>query len=396
MQDLFEIQALDDKYVLSINDIYYTINELTYYILSQIKEEKLYNEIAANVEEKFQVSATEEEIESILRDQITPLFEKQHITQNHKVNSFWFKKELISFDRYEFLVKPLQFLFNPFFFWITLFPLLFLNLYWLFNLVRPTSNIEGCETSIMLSTVVYVSLFFIIIFHELAHASSAFKFGVKAKTIGFGFYSIFPVFYADITGIWALNKNKRMIVNLAGIFVQSILGIILYLVYTNIAIKDTSIFLIHSIYFILIANSMTILINLFPFFKFDGYWCYSDFFNIPNLSKRSKIVALSILKKITSLPIPIDQTEVKEVNFKNIPLLVFTFFKSLTNLFLVVIIYKLITRFIKNISSISLNTNESFSLCTLKTLLFYGLFMLIFGKLLYNYIKYLYILIIKK
>src|SRR5690606_30501405 len=49
--------------------------------------------------------------------------------------------------------------------------------------------------------VIYGSL----ILHEFGHAAACDRFGAKSGDIGFGFYILTPVFYADITDVWRLR-----------------------------------------------------------------------------------------------------------------------------------------------------------------------------------------------
>lgn len=53
---------------------------------------------------------------------------------------------------------------------------------------------------------VWVGIFLFLshIFHELGHALACRSFGANTGTIGFGFYSIFPVFYIDLSDTWSL------------------------------------------------------------------------------------------------------------------------------------------------------------------------------------------------
>ncbi len=79
--------------------------------------------------------------------------------------------------------------------------------------------------------VTYVILFVILIFHEFGHAAASMKMSVKPKEIGVGFYLIFPVLYTNVTNIWVLKKNKRIIINIAGIYFQNIANVLLIMIY---------------------------------------------------------------------------------------------------------------------------------------------------------------------
>lgn len=124
-------------------------------------------------------------------------------------------------------------------------------------------------------------------FHEFGHASSAKYFGAKHGGIGGGFYLFTPVYFADVSDIWKLSRLNRIIVNLSGIYFESIVSC-LYIVFGLISniemfiIIGTFIFL-HSLW------------NLNPFLRNDGYWVLSDGLNYPNLSKNSLLLLKDFL-----------------------------------------------------------------------------------------------------
>jgi putative peptide zinc metalloprotease protein len=393
MQINFQLHNNKGKYLLVVNEIHYSINAITYFILEKIKKEISYHEIAKDVVFKFNIEASERDIRDIVENQISPLFSKQHKIKNN--TSFWLKKEVLQFDQYKFIINKFSFLFHEKLFWFFFFPLLALNIYWLFSLSAPIGNVLDCGQSILLSFLSYISLFIIIMIHEFAHASAALNFQVKAKCIGFGFYSIFPVFFADITGIWTLNKNKRMIVNLAGIFIQCILGIIIYTIYRYFIQNSDNYLVHHFLFYLFVSNAITLLVNLYPFFKFDGYWCYSDLFNSPNLTKNSKALVFSILYKIVPLPFLFNKKEIEKVNLNGIPLQVYTVFKGITNIFLVLFLGAMIIKSIKQIYNINPLITQDVTWCSLKTGFIYLFFIWIIGRLFYNNLKNIYSVLIK-
>jgi putative peptide zinc metalloprotease protein len=128
-------------------------------------------------------------------------------------------------------------------------------------------------------------LFFIIefvsvTFHEIGHASAAHYFGAEHGGIGGGFYLFRPVYYADVTDIWKLKKNERIIVNLSGIYFELIFccGLLLIGYFLNWYILTATAF------FVMISA----LFNLNPFMRSDGYWVLSDLTDTPNLASRSR------------------------------------------------------------------------------------------------------------
>lgn len=151
------------------------------------------------------------------------------------------------------------------------------------------NNVANAYVIIGLIILMLLSSFF----HELGHASACRFYGVNHGGIGIGLYLNFPVLYTDVTNAWRLKRKQRLIVDIAGIYFQSIFLVIilLFFLFTHYDILR---------YIILIMN-LGILITLNPFFKFDGYWIVSDLLGISNLRIRSKAVIVCWLKQICRL-----------------------------------------------------------------------------------------------
>ncbi len=123
------------------------------------------------------------------------------------------------------------------------------------------------------------------ILHEWGHALTAWHFGARVPQIGVAFMVLWPILYTDTTGAWAFKKRyQRLLVNAAGMITECMLAIIatfLWCLSTTGALKD-AFFFISSV-----AWVMTLLVNLNPFLRFDGYYLLADLFDSPNLQPRS-------------------------------------------------------------------------------------------------------------
>jgi putative peptide zinc metalloprotease protein len=119
-----------------------------------------------------------------------------------------------------------------------------------------------------------------LLFHELGHIGACAKKGLKHGGIGFGFYIIFPVMYADITNVWLADKKSRIIANLAGIFNELLYAFILFIIGFLTQSATLS--------FAAIMITTTAFFELNPFGRRDGYWVLSDLSNTPNLLLKSQ------------------------------------------------------------------------------------------------------------
>ncbi|MES2324467.1 MAG: hypothetical protein V4633_19600 [Pseudomonadota bacterium] len=137
--------------------------------------------------------------------------------------------------------------------------------------------------------------------HEIGHSSAAYSFGAAPGNIGGGMYLVFPVLYADVTNVWSLSPQQRVVVNLGGIYFQLLANAFLMLTFAvDVHPQVTTVCLI-----LIYLNSSLVILNLNPFLKFDGYWVYADFFQIHNLRTSGHAYLLNLLKwnKVSNRPV---------------------------------------------------------------------------------------------
>ena len=238
-----------------------------------------------------------------------------------KIDIFFTKKNKDSFTRIFKLLNPtnlnlkfLEFLFSNKVFYLFLLITLLLNIYFAFILNNKLLN--SIETLIW-----FFCFLFILFLHEIGHSVSAQKFNINSKEIGIGIYLIFPVFYINLGESWKLEKSKRIIINLSGIYFQLIIGVGLTIL--NYFFENK---IIENLFF---TNFLVILLNLNPFIKFDGYWILSDIMNVKNLSKKSN----NVIQKFFILNFDFDKN--------NFWINVYSFFKFFFLIFILIYVIKL-------------------------------------------------------
>lgn len=119
----------------------------------------------------------------------------------------------------------------------------------------------------------------IIFSHEFGHATACKKLGAEPGTIGFGFYLLSPVMFADVSDTWKLKRKERIYVNFAGLYIEILIALILAIIY--VFTKQISLLVLCSIIL------FSFIVNLNPLLRYDGYWILSDITNTPNLRKVS-------------------------------------------------------------------------------------------------------------
>lgn len=130
-----------------------------------------------------------------------------------------------------------------------------------------------------------VSLFFTKVAHEFGHAIAAQHYGCRVTTIGIAFMVLWPILYSDISDVAKLRSRKhRLAIGIAGVGAELIIASIATLVWS--LLPDGSMRSI-AFFFATTAWIMTLLINLSPFMRFDGYYLFSDWLGIENLHERA-------------------------------------------------------------------------------------------------------------
>ncbi len=120
--------------------------------------------------------------------------------------------------------------------------------------------------------------------HELGHAYMSKRYGSPVPTLGVAFLVFWPVLYTDTTSSWSLKSNQRLRIAAAGIWVETYVTIIAALIWSN-----TSNLTLQSICYVTITVNWlsSLLINVSPFMRFDGYYILADILKMPNLQSRA-------------------------------------------------------------------------------------------------------------
>jgi len=120
--------------------------------------------------------------------------------------------------------------------------------------------------------------------HELGHAFTAHHFGAKVPIIGVAFLVMFPVLYTDTTDAWRLtDRRARLLIDSGGMIVElgmACLSIFLWSFLPEGPARSAAFFAATT------SWTLSLLVNLNPCMRFDGYYLLGDFFKVQNLQKR--------------------------------------------------------------------------------------------------------------
>lgn len=120
--------------------------------------------------------------------------------------------------------------------------------------------------------------------HEFGHGYAVKRFGGEVHVMGITFLVFTPIPYVDATAAWAFRERwKRVWVGSAGMIVELVLAAVATFIWAA-----TGPGLLNSWCFnlMLVASVSTILFNINPLLKFDGYYILSDLTDTPNLQSR--------------------------------------------------------------------------------------------------------------
>jgi len=130
-----------------------------------------------------------------------------------------------------------------------------------------------------------VAIFIAKVIHELGHAYTAKRYGVRVPTMGIALLVLWPVLYTDTSEAWKLpGRRQRLAIAAAGMAAELALASMATLLWSFLPDGP-----LRSAVFMIATTSwvITLFINLNPFLRFDGYYLLSDFLEVQNLQDRS-------------------------------------------------------------------------------------------------------------
>lgn len=144
--------------------------------------------------------------------------------------------------------------------------------------------------------LIWITLVVLKIFHEFGHAYACKNFGGHVPEMGAYFIAFTPCAYVDATASWGFSrKRERLIVCLGGMYVEVFIAALAVFVWV---LTGPSLLNALAYNVIFLAGVTTVLFNVNPLMRFDGYYVASDLLEIPNLRSRSSQYVLECLKRI--------------------------------------------------------------------------------------------------
>lgn len=132
--------------------------------------------------------------------------------------------------------------------------------------------------------------------HEAGHAYVATRHGVRVAHMGVAFVVLWPMLYTDTGESWKLGDRwQRFRIAAAGMAAEGLLAGFATAVW---ALSPDGVFRDACLFLATTSWVMTLLVNVSPFLRFDGYYLLCDALDFPNLHERSFALARAALRRL--------------------------------------------------------------------------------------------------
>lgn len=134
-----------------------------------------------------------------------------------------------------------------------------------------------------------ITLMCLKVVHELGHAYTAKRFGCRVPHMGVALLVMVPVLYTDMNEAWKLtSRRQRLSIGMAGVTAELCCAAIAACAWGFLPDGPA-----RSVAFLVATTTWvtTVLLNLSPFMRYDGYYVLSDWLETPNLHTRAFALA---------------------------------------------------------------------------------------------------------
>lgn len=134
--------------------------------------------------------------------------------------------------------------------------------------------------------LLYIGLVLAKLVHEFGHAAVCKRYGGEVHKMGVMLLMLAPLPYMDATASWGFRSRlHRMLVGASGVLSELAVAAVAALIWAHTAPGVVNALAYNVIF---VASISTVLFNLNPLMRFDGYHMLVDFLDVPNLFQRSR------------------------------------------------------------------------------------------------------------
>jgi len=147
--------------------------------------------------------------------------------------------------------------------------------------------------------------------HEFGHACAVKAWGGEVHEMGVMLLVMMPIPYVDASGANAFTRRRRrIVVGAAGMLVELFIASLALFFWLEVQPG-----LFRSVLFnvMLIAGVSTVLFNVNPLLRFDGYYMLADWLEMPNLRQRAQqFVSTAFQRRVFGLQLPAIEAPLRE------------------------------------------------------------------------------------
>ena len=134
--------------------------------------------------------------------------------------------------------------------------------------------------------ILWIALVALKALHEFGHAYASKRFGAAVPEMGVQLMMMTPCAYVDAGASWRLPRvRERVVVALGGMYVETFIAGFAALVWAG---TEDGLLHVIALNVVALASVVTVLFNLNPLMKFDGYYVFSDLAGVFNLQRRAQ------------------------------------------------------------------------------------------------------------
>lgn len=134
------------------------------------------------------------------------------------------------------------------------------------------------------------------VIHEIGHGLVCLRYGGTIREMGIVFAFFAPLAFVDATSCWSFrSRAQRIHTAAAGVYIELLVASVASVWWSH---TDSVVVahLLHNV--IVMATLSTLLFNINPLMKFDGYYILSDLLNIPNLASESSTALSQLVRRV--------------------------------------------------------------------------------------------------
>ena len=131
--------------------------------------------------------------------------------------------------------------------------------------------------------------------HEASHGWACLTYGGRVREAGVNTVLFVPLPYVDVTSAWRIpSKWTRIFIAAAGMYAELFLATVAALVWSR---SEIGVVQQTCVNVMLTGGCLTVLFNLNPLMRFDGYYMLADWLELPNLAHHGHQDSLQLGKR---------------------------------------------------------------------------------------------------